>query len=469
MLKRANSDGLPAASSISRTSSQPTRGSWVDRPEIPPTRREGWLHKNHRGQEVAKGKLRRWFVSDGFHVEYYESDALHKRMGRFDLRNVIGLGPSADPDVAQGVDLQLSETTKGTVTKTVTVSFEGLEPSEVSAWSTLWASAVSADRVDEAMRTQHRNEVLAHHLDQICWAQGAKMSSVRREMSSGGGGGRRGSSGVLQSPRAPDFAPARRDSYSRKQFTQVQVTSPHPASSGLETPPATPRSSVGSTSSRGVGEPASPVASSPECSANAPPSRTSSLPVGATGPPPASPNAEPPQPRRTTSLPMGSTQSAVCTTASSSEASASASASASAGQRAASATRARGRSFSAAYRRLSLNDVRRLHRQVGCQTGGCQTGGVARVGRHAKRSSTVRPRARSMPALSGGCRGSRGREGGRVRRGGGGGWEGERGRRAPESLARGLLPPRPAAIQNTPPFDRMQADPRRAPRQHCRR
>ena len=375
LLRRANSDsGLPATSlSFGRTtSSQPTRGSWVDKPDIPPTRREGWLHKNHRGQEVAKGKLRRWFVSDGFHVEYYESDALHKRMGRFDLRNVIRLGPSADPDVAQGVDLQLSETAKGTVTKTVTVSFEGLEPSEVSGWSTLWSSAVSVDFVDEAMCTRHRNEVLAHHLNQICWAQGAKMSSVRREMSSGGGGGRRGSSGVLQSPRAPDFAPSRRDSYSRKQLSQAATALP-PASSGPESPPATPRSSTGSASSRGTGEPASPV--------HAPPSRTSSLPVGVMGPP-ASPDAAPPQPPRTASLPMGSTQPGASTTTRPA-----ASVSFSASQPAASATRFRGRSFSGASRRLSLSDIRRLHRQLGCQTGP-----AAPVGRRAERAHAVPPR-----------------------------------------------------------------------------
>lgn len=385
-LKRASSEQavLPETSSLSRISSLPTRGPWVDRPDIPPTRREGWLLKKHRGQEVGKGKLRRWFVSDGFHVEYYEGDGLHKRMGRFDLRNVVGLRPSTDPDVAPGIDLELSETIKGTVTKIVTVSFEGLDPSEVSGWSTLWASAVSVDYVDDALRSQ-RNESLAHHLDQICWAQGAKMSSFRREMSSGGGR-RRSSSGVLQSPRMPDFAPARRASYRRKQLTQAATAPPPDAASNADSPPTTPTpsssfvsasSAVADESSHAssINESASSVEASHSSHASsinassctpslAPMSRTSSLPVGVTGP-----HAPPPQPPRPRSASADGTTPVN-----------------SAGQPA-SAVQVHGRRVSSgASRRLSLNDVRRLHRQISCQTGG-----VARVGRRSEPAHAAPP------------------------------------------------------------------------------
>ena len=74
-------------------------------------RREGWLYKNHHGGPYAKGHKRRWFLSDGFHVEYFEDEARTRRTGRFDLRNVVGLGASTE--VTRGLDFQLSESKSG--------------------------------------------------------------------------------------------------------------------------------------------------------------------------------------------------------------------------------------------------------------------------------------------------------------------------------------------------------------------
>ena len=74
-------------------------------------RREGWLYKNHNGGPYAKTHKRRWFISDGFHVEYFEDEARTRRTGRFDLRNVVGLGASTE--VARGLDFQLSESKSG--------------------------------------------------------------------------------------------------------------------------------------------------------------------------------------------------------------------------------------------------------------------------------------------------------------------------------------------------------------------
>ena len=161
-------------------------------------RREGWLYKNHNGEPYAKTHKRRWFLSDGFHVEYFEDEARTRRTGRFDLRNVVGLGASTE--VARGLDFQLSESKSGQpssaqpqpssspcpipcpipapmltmphlrtgkVSKTITISFESVTPAEGSAWSTLWASAVKATCLSESVR-HLRSQRLAQELDHRC-------------------------------------------------------------------------------------------------------------------------------------------------------------------------------------------------------------------------------------------------------------------------------------------------------------
>jgi len=161
-------------------------------------RREGWLYKNHNGEPYAKTHKRRWFLSDGFHVEYFEDEARTRRTGRFDLRNVVGLGASTE--VARGLDFQLSESKSGQpssahpqppsspspipcpipapmptmprlrtgkVAKTITISFESVTPAEGRAWSTLWASAVKETCLSESVRNL-RSQRLALELDQRC-------------------------------------------------------------------------------------------------------------------------------------------------------------------------------------------------------------------------------------------------------------------------------------------------------------
>ena len=74
-------------------------------------RREGWLIKNHHGGPFANNQKRRWFLSDGFHVEYFKDEARTKRKGRFDLRNVVGL--AASTEATRGLDIKLSESKSG--------------------------------------------------------------------------------------------------------------------------------------------------------------------------------------------------------------------------------------------------------------------------------------------------------------------------------------------------------------------
>ena len=100
---------------LGSTKASPTRAGHELRASIASLefaiRREGWLYKNHHGGPYAKTHKRRWFLSDGFHVEYFEDEARTRRTGRFDLRNVVGLGASTE--VTRGLDFQLSESKSG--------------------------------------------------------------------------------------------------------------------------------------------------------------------------------------------------------------------------------------------------------------------------------------------------------------------------------------------------------------------
>ena len=88
------------------------------------TSKSSYLRKNHAGAPFAAGDARRFFVQDGFQVQYYDSDARTKRNGRFDLRNIVTLRPTADPSVTDGVELVISVNGDGVATKTITVSFD---------------------------------------------------------------------------------------------------------------------------------------------------------------------------------------------------------------------------------------------------------------------------------------------------------------------------------------------------------
>ena len=69
-------------------------GDTASRPD--PTLLEGWLHRSHRSHKGDSKLVRRYFVSDGFFVEYRQTaDDPKTRTGKFDLRNVTSLDEPA--------------------------------------------------------------------------------------------------------------------------------------------------------------------------------------------------------------------------------------------------------------------------------------------------------------------------------------------------------------------------------------
>ena len=115
------------------------------------TSKSSYLRKNHAGAPFAAGDARRFFVQDGFQVQYYDSDARTKRNGRFDLRNIVTLRPTADPSVTAGVELVISVNGDGVATKTITVSFDDAKE-EAPMWKAMWCSAVGETAVDERLK-----------------------------------------------------------------------------------------------------------------------------------------------------------------------------------------------------------------------------------------------------------------------------------------------------------------------------
>ena len=136
----------------------------------------GWVRKSHLGRplEPSSGGLERWLVLDGFHVAYFKDNSLAKRHGRFDLRNVMSAGPSADPNAADAVDLVISTHGAGAVYKTLTLSFDGADGPQ---WKHLLASAVDGRRVSGDLAT-FRSEALARRFDALHHAQPCLRSSA---------------------------------------------------------------------------------------------------------------------------------------------------------------------------------------------------------------------------------------------------------------------------------------------------
>ena len=136
----------------------------------------GWVRKSHLGRplEPSSGGLERWLVLDGFHVAYFKDNSLAKRHGRFDLRNVMSAGPSADPNAADAVDLVISTDGAGAVYKTLTLSFDGADGPQ---WKHLLASAVDGRRVSGDLAT-FRSEALARRFDALHHAQPCLRSSA---------------------------------------------------------------------------------------------------------------------------------------------------------------------------------------------------------------------------------------------------------------------------------------------------
>ena len=120
----------------------------------------GWVEKSHRGSSFAKHRLRRFLVSDGFHVQYFADEAMRFRKGRFDLRNVLCLRASTDPDCAHGVDILLSESRDIPPQHTKTVVLDWGSEAVLALWLPLWTSAVALAHVDPPLHA-HREPQLA--------------------------------------------------------------------------------------------------------------------------------------------------------------------------------------------------------------------------------------------------------------------------------------------------------------------
>ena len=141
-----------------------------------PTRKEGYVLKNHLGQPFVRGARRRFVRSNGFHVEYFKAEGTGRR-GRFDLRNVSFICASVDPDAgAQAIDMHIAVNGDAALTKMITWAFAEDDAKEVAALHALWCSAVAADNVDGSLAT-HRSAALARNFDEAHHAQAVLKTS----------------------------------------------------------------------------------------------------------------------------------------------------------------------------------------------------------------------------------------------------------------------------------------------------
>ena len=136
--------------------------------------RRGWVDKSHRGSSFAKHRLRRFLVSDGFHVQYFADETMRFRKGRFDLRNVLCLRASTDPDCAHGVDILLSESSDLPPRHTKTVVLDWGSAAVLQLWLSLWTSAVALAHVDPLLHA-HRDPQLASTFNVV---RGASLRSA---------------------------------------------------------------------------------------------------------------------------------------------------------------------------------------------------------------------------------------------------------------------------------------------------
>ena len=140
--------------------------------------RRGWVEKTHRGSTFAKHRLRRFLVSDGFHVQYFADEAMHIRKGRFDLRNVLCLRASTDPDCAHGVDVLLSESRDIPPQHTKTVVLDWGSEAALALWLPLWTSAVALAHVEAPLHA-HREPRLASTFNVVRGGEPPLRTSVR--------------------------------------------------------------------------------------------------------------------------------------------------------------------------------------------------------------------------------------------------------------------------------------------------
>ena len=140
--------------------------------------RRGWVDKSHRGSSFAKHRLRRFLVSDGFHVQYFADETMRFRKGRFDLRNVLCLRASTDPDCAHGVDILLSESSDLPPRHTKTVVLDWGSAAVLELWLSLWTSAVALAHVDPLLHA-HRDPQLASTFNVVRGGEPPLRTSVR--------------------------------------------------------------------------------------------------------------------------------------------------------------------------------------------------------------------------------------------------------------------------------------------------
>lgn len=134
------------------------------------TSKQGYLLKNAKGKPMATYSCRRFFMSDGFQIQYFEDEGSERvRKGRFDLRNVSDLGPCGEPGVRRGLEMVLTEGPTAKPTKRITVSFDA-EPHEADEWMQLWCSAVSYQYVANDL-LKYRNPVLVERFNDMHYAQ----------------------------------------------------------------------------------------------------------------------------------------------------------------------------------------------------------------------------------------------------------------------------------------------------------
>jgi len=109
----------------------------------------GWLNKSHKGSQARREK--RWFVSDGFAVNYSKTEDPTIRTGRFDLRQVESID---EPELGE-----LVITIKGKA-HALHIYLSDAEPADAALFRRLWASGVDASAVRPALQP-HRSVVLA--------------------------------------------------------------------------------------------------------------------------------------------------------------------------------------------------------------------------------------------------------------------------------------------------------------------
>ena len=127
---------------------------------------EGFLRKNHAGQDFAKSNNRRYFLAEGFTVFYYTDAKKATVKGHFDLRNVIRIRPhdASDPDVGEGaIDMRIAESKGNGPPKKMVLSFS-LEPQKRAEWLALFCSATFPEYVEESLR-QYVDRGLVESLD----------------------------------------------------------------------------------------------------------------------------------------------------------------------------------------------------------------------------------------------------------------------------------------------------------------